>query len=233
MRLNRGRNAVAQAVAYLAACGGAFAGAPRMLRAQAQASDSAVYRVMPSSRFEVRTGTAGLLGFAGHNHVVRAQAFEGSVVYYPADQAASRVELTVPAESLEVQTPADTAEIRQVTEAMRTEVLHVTQYPLIRFAARGSAPTAKGMRLQGEMTLVGHTRPVQVDAMVQVTGDTLRASGGFSVKQTEFGIKPYRGGPGGTVKVADQVAFSFDVIAVRDPTSAPVRVGMPNDREHR
>jgi polyisoprenoid-binding protein YceI len=231
MRLNRGRNAVAKAVAYLAACTGAFAGAPRMLRAQAQASDSVVYRVMPSSRFEVKTGTAGVFGFAGHNHVVRAHAFDGWVVYYPADQAASRVELTVPAESLVVQTPADTAEIRQVTEAMRTQVLHVTQYPLIRFAARGSAPTAKGMRLQGEMTLVGQTRPVHMDAMLHVTGDTLRASGGFSVKQTDFGIKPYRGGPGGTVKVADQVTFVFDVIAVRDPTPVPVQAVVPNARE--
>jgi len=58
-----------------------------------------------------------------------------------------------------------------------------------------------------------------------VTGDTLRASGGFSVKQSDFGIKPYHGGPGGTVRVADQVTFVFDVIAVRDPTSAPVRAG--------
>ena len=35
------------------------------------------------------------------------------------------------------------------------------------------------------------------------SGDTLRAKGGFSVKQTDFGIQPFRGGPGGTVKVAD------------------------------
>ena len=225
MRLNQQRNAVANTVACLAVCAGAFIGMPRMLSSQTEASDSVLYRVMPSSRFEVKTGTAGLLGFAGHDHVVRAHAFTGWVVCYPGDRAASRVELTVPAESLEVLTPADTAEIRQVTEAMRTQVLHVTQYPLIRFAARGGAPSAKGMRLQGELTLVGHTRPVDADAAVQVTGDTLRASGGFSVKQSDFGIKPYHGGPGGTVRVADQVTFVFDVIAVRDPTSAPVRAG--------
>jgi hypothetical protein len=38
------------------------------------------------------------------------------------------------------------------------------------------------------------------------------------VKQTDFGIKPYSGGPGGAVKVADRVTFNFDVVAVRDVT---------------
>ena len=46
---------------------------------------------------------------------------------------------------------------------------------------------------------------------------TLRARGGFSVKQTDFGIKPFKGGPAGTVRVADRVTFSFDAIGVRMP----------------
>jgi polyisoprenoid-binding protein YceI len=193
---------------------------PRIAWAQAQASDSVVYRIAPASRFEVRTGKAGLFGFAGHGHVVRARAFTGRVVYHPADPAASRLELTVPAERLEVLTPPDTAEIRKVTEAMRTEVLHVAEYPVIRFTATGSPPTAKGMRLRGELTLVGRTRPVSVDAAVRVGADTLRARGNFSVKQTDFGIKPYSGGPAGTVKVANRVTFVFDAIAVLRPMSA-------------
>ena len=36
--------------------------------------DSVVYVVTPASRFEVKTGKAGLLGFAGHGHLVRARA---------------------------------------------------------------------------------------------------------------------------------------------------------------
>jgi hypothetical protein len=50
---------------------------------------------------------------------------------------------------------------------------------------------------------------------VKTTGDTLRATGTFSAKQTDFGIKPFRGGPGGTVKVADRVTFDFEAIGVR------------------
>jgi hypothetical protein len=56
---------------------------------------------------------------------------------------------------------------------------------------------------------------VQVDAAVQVGADTLRARGTFAVNQTDFGIQPYRGGPGGSVRVADKVTFDFDAVAVR------------------
>lgn len=190
--------------------------------------DSVVYRVASDSRFEVTTSKAGLFGFAGHTHTVRARAFIGSVVYYPSDPAASHLEMIIPTDSLEVLTPPDTAEIRQVTETMRTQVLRVTEYPEIRFVAANGSPTKNGMKLQGELTLVGRTRPVPVDAALQIGPDTIRANGTFSVKQTDFGIKPYSGGPAGTVKVGDRLRFEFDAIAVRTDTSANVSAKKPD-----
>jgi len=35
------------------------------------------------------------------------------------------------------------------------------------------------------------------------------------VKQTDYGIRPYRGGPAGTVRVADRVTFSFEAVGIR------------------
>lgn len=192
------------------------AGADLLASAQLPAPDAATYRILPSSRFEVRTGTAGLLGFAGHSHVVRARSFAGSVRYRAGDPSAARVDVVVRADSLEVLTPHDPAEIRQVTATMRDHVLHVAEYPDIRFTLTHATPTRTGVRLDGELTLAGRTRPVQVDATVQAGADTLRARGTFGVNQTEFGIEPYRGGPGGTVRVADRVTFDFDAVAVRE-----------------
>jgi polyisoprenoid-binding protein YceI len=188
--------------------------------AQAPAPDSVVYRLLPSSRLEVRTGKSGVFGFAGHAHVIRAGAFTGLVQYRPDDLSASRLEISIPAESLEVLSPSDTAEIRQVTETMRTQVLHVDKYPEIRFTATNAVPSATGFVLDGELTLVGQTRPVKVDVTVQVGPDTLRAHGSFAVNQTDFGIKPYKGGPGGTVQVANRVRFDFDAVGVREPAKA-------------
>jgi polyisoprenoid-binding protein YceI len=183
--------------------------------AQTSAPDAVTYRVLPSSRFDVETGTAGLFGFVGHKHVIRAREFTGAVVYRPGNPSASRLQMTIPTNSLEVLTPNDPAEIQQVTEVMRTQVLHVSDFPEIRFIVTGATTTPTGARLDGQLTMAGHTRPVQVDAAVQVGADTLRARGTFAVNQTDFGIQPYRGGPGGSVRVADKVTFDFDAVAVR------------------
>jgi len=183
--------------------------------AQGGGPDSVVYVLSAASRFEVKTGKAGLFGFAGHTHVVRAGGFAGRVVYYPNAPSQSRVEIVVPADSLEVLTPPDTAEIRKVTQAMRTDVLRVDEHPVISFVSTSVTPTVDGLQVQGRLTLAGQTHEVSCDVRAEVGTDTLRATGGFSVKQTDYGIKPYRGGPAGTVRVADRVSFSFEAIGIR------------------
>ena len=191
--------------------------APAVTPAQEGARDSVVYVVSRASRFQVKTGKAGLLGFAGHEHVIAARAFTGRIVHYPGRPADSRVAIVVPADSLEVLTPPDTAEIRKVTEAMRTQVLHVDEYHEIALVSTEVTPTDAGFRILGRLTLAGQTRDVAVDVRVRIAGDTIWATGTFSVKQTDFGIKPYRGGPAGTVRVADRVTLDLEAVAVRSP----------------
>ncbi len=183
--------------------------------AQGGEPDSVVYVLSTASRFEVKTGKAGLFGFAGHAHVVRARGFTGRVVYHPNAPSESRVEIVVPADSLDVLAPPDTAEIRKVTQAMRTDVLHVDEYPVISFVSTGVTPTVDGFQVQGRLTLAGQTRDVSCNIRAEVGTDTLRATGAFSVKQTDYGIRPYRGGPAGTVRVADRVTFSFEAVGIR------------------
>jgi polyisoprenoid-binding protein YceI len=187
---------------------------PAMARAQSSA-DSIVYRVTSESRFEVLTGRAGLLSFAGHEHLIRARSFRGTVVFFPEAPAQSRVDIRVLAESLEVLTPPDTTEIRKVTRTMRTEVLRVAEHPEIRLQSTAVSVTPQGVELVAALTLMGATRSVPVTLRLQRSADTLRAAGRFSVKQTEFGIRPYAGGPGGSVKVADRLDFTIDVTALR------------------
>ena len=190
---------------------------PAPATSQVGARDSVVYRLAPASRFDVKTGKAGLFGFAGHEHVIRARGFAGRVIYYPGAPTASRVDLTVRTDSLEVLTPPDTEEIRKVTEAMRTDILRVEHYPTISFTSKAVAPADSGFHIVAELTLVGQTRDVPVDVRVAIGSDTLRAWASFAVKQTDFGIRPFRGGPAGTVRVADRVTFDIEAMAVREP----------------
>jgi polyisoprenoid-binding protein YceI len=180
------------------------------------AADSVVYQVGPGSRLQVRTGKAGLLGFAGHNHLIESRAVHGAVVYYPADPARSHLDITVQAESLQVLTPPDTAEIRKVGETMRTAVLRTGDYPAIRLVSRTVEPRKDGFHVVGDLTLAGRTRAIPLDVVTRIGADTLEAGSTFSLKQSDFGIKPFQGGPGGTVKVADRVAIRIDAVAVRE-----------------
>src|SRR2546425_12007819 len=120
---------------------------PAPATSQVGARDSVVYRLAPASRFDVKTGKAGLFGFAGHEHVIRARGFAGRVIYYPGAPTASRVDLTVRTDSLEVLTPPDTTEIRKVTEAMRTDILKVEHYSTISFTSKALAPADSGFHI--------------------------------------------------------------------------------------
>ena len=180
-----------------------------------QAPDSVIYVLTPSSRFEVTAHKSGLFSFAGHEHLVRARSFSGNIVYVPSAPERSHFEIVVPTDSLEVLTPPDTAEIRKVTAAMRADVLDVAHYREIRFASTALTRTHDGFRVIGRLTMVGKAVEVTVDVKTSIDPDTLRATGGFEVKQTAFGIHPYHGGPGGVVRVADQVTFHFEAIGLR------------------
>jgi polyisoprenoid-binding protein YceI len=203
-------------------------GPTREARGAQAPADSVVYQIHPSSRLVVKTGKSGLFGFAGHAHVIRARAVIGELVYYPG-QPTSHLQFKLPTDSLEVLTPPDTTEIRKVTEAMRTEVLHVDRYPEMTFSADSLRASSGKMEMQLALTMEGTTRRVPVTASVTIGSDTIRAVGSFTAKQTDFGIKPFSGGPGGTVKVADRVTFCFDLVAIRalpgvrgDQAAAPV-----------
>ncbi|HEY3222032.1 MAG TPA: YceI family protein [Gemmatimonadales bacterium] len=190
--------------------------APAVAGAQTSGTDSVVYEFSPASQLDVRTGKAGLLGFAGHEHLIRARVFSGRVIYHPAGPAASRFEIVIQAGGLEVLTPPDTEEIRKVTAALRTDVLDAASYPEIRFASRSVALREGRAHVVGALTIKGQTRDVPIDAQVEIGRDTLRATATFAIKQTDFGIRPYRGGPGGTVRVADKMTFEIRAVAIRD-----------------
>jgi polyisoprenoid-binding protein YceI len=194
------------------------------------APDSTVFVLSPVSVLEVRAGKSGLLSGLGHEHRIRAHAFSGTVVYFPGDPGRSHVTVTVPTDSLRVVPEADSADIPEITRTMREKTLRVDSFPEIRFVsssvvplpASGSSPPGSRepgarpsmLRVAGNLTMVGRTRPVSLDMTLKVEGDTLRAEGSFAVKQTDFGIKPFRKALG-MVQVRDDVRFALQVVAPR------------------
>ncbi|MDH4131177.1 MAG: YceI family protein [Gemmatimonadota bacterium] len=192
----------------------AGAGAAPMA-AQSAVGLGGTYRLLSLSRLEVKTGKAGLFGFAGHEHLIRASAFDGEVLCVPGRPGATVIRIRIPTDSLQVLTPPHTQEIRKVTASMRDDVMQVVQYPEIVFVSKSVAQDGGHYQVTADLTMHGQTRTVKVLVDAAFTGDTLKARSSFTVRQSDSGIRPYRGGPAGSVRVADEVEFPIEAVAVR------------------
>ena len=169
------------------------------------------------SKALIDVGKAGAFSFAGHTHEVEAPLTGGMVHFDPDDTSKSNVHLEFNAAAMKVTGKGDPpADVPKVTEAMLGEqVLNVKQYPSITFdstavSGRGSS-SALDLQITGNLTIRGTTKPVRAATSVKIEGETLTATGKFAIKQTDFGIKPIS--VGGVVKVKDELAMTFTIVA--------------------
>jgi polyisoprenoid-binding protein YceI len=93
--------------------------------------------------------------------------------------------------------------------------LDARRFPRITFAADSVDETDDGYRLAGTLTIHGKARPQTVDLRTDDLGDTWRMSGETTVRQSEFGVKPYSQLLG-SLKVADDVTVSFTAQHAKD-----------------
>jgi len=70
------------------------------------------------------------------------------------------------------------------------------------------------VKLSGKLTMHGVTRSQPIVAKLSVTGTILRAVGGFTIRQSDYDIKPVSFA-GGSLKVKDELECTFDIVARR------------------
>ena len=169
------------------------------------------------SRAVIEVGKSGAFSFAGHTHEVEAPLKDGLVRLDPDAPAKSDVKLTFNAAALRVTGKGESqSDVPKVQETMLgDQVLDAKKFPTIVFestavTAKGVAPTLD-LTVAGRMTIHGVTKPVTAQVSVKVDGASLTATGRFTIKQTDFGIKPVS--VGGVVKVKDELAISFTIAA--------------------
>lgn len=173
------------------------------------------------SSLTLHTGRAGLFRFAGHDHEIRAVAMAGEIAADPEHLAASGVSLRVEAARLTVQPGGEPPEDVPKVQArmLGPELLDVGRFPEIVFrstsvSGRRGADGAFDLAVEGDLSLHGVTRRVRLGLRAVVEGDLLTASGDAVVRQTEFGMTPISVA-GGSVKVKDEVAVRFTIVARR------------------
>jgi polyisoprenoid-binding protein YceI len=172
------------------------------------------------SRAVIDVGKSGAFSFAGHTHEVEAPLKDGLIHLDPEAPAKADVKLTFNAAALRVTGKGESKDdVPKVQETMLGEqVLDAKKFPTIVFESttvtsspgKGAAP-GLDLTVGGRMTIHGVTKPVTAPVSVKIDGNSLTATGRFTIKQTEFGIKPIS--VGGVVKVKDELAISFTVVA--------------------
>jgi polyisoprenoid-binding protein YceI len=172
-----------------------------------------------SSKMVVHVGRSGLFAFAGHDHEVAVPGFTGRLTLDRTDVSRSKLSVQFDAAAMTVtgkgEPPEDVPEVQRVMLSDR--VLDVERHPKIAFVSRSISLVERStdrvkVRIDGELTLRGITRPVTVPSEIRLSDDGLTATGKATVRQTLFGIRPVTAGAG-TVRVKDDVEVVFTVVA--------------------
>jgi polyisoprenoid-binding protein YceI len=169
------------------------------------------------STFTVKAFAAGLLSALGHNPTIAIPDFEGEIILNPDALEQSSLRMVIHSAFLAVTDDISQKDRDEINRRMHEEVLESDSFPAVVYeCSRVSASkTGEGQywaALNGELTMHGVKRSQPVSARVSVNGASLRAMGEFSIRQSDYEIRPVSA-LGGTVKLKDELKLSFDISA--------------------
>ncbi len=169
------------------------------------------------SRFTVRAFATGLLSAIGHNPTIAINDFKGQVRVGSDSLEGASLRMAIKADSLTVQNQISDKDRREMEKKMMKEVLETDRFPEIVYECTdvsGSYGVAGPslVVLNGNLTLHGITRNLSINTTASLLGNLLRASGEFSIQQSDYGIRPVSA-VGGTIRLKDELKFSFEVVA--------------------
>ena len=174
------------------------------------------------SRLVVHVFRMGLLSPVLHDHHFVPERWSATVTFDPARPQVVEIRVTVAADSLQDRQPElSPDDIRRVeAQARGPKGLDAERYPLIVFTADrlelGGPGSGSGRGvLAGVLELHGRTLQVRAPLRARWTAGSLDARGEVSVRQSDFGIEPYRAFLG-AIAVQDRVSVEFAVRATAE-----------------
>ena len=172
-----------------------------------------------ASRFTVQAFATGLMARMGHNPIIGIRDFSGEMQFNPDKLEAGGFRLVIKSASLSVQNDISDKDLREIERLMNQEVLETAKFPEIVYEATIISVTKMAdmlcsATLNGKLTLHGVTRNQTIVVRVALLGSMLRASGDFTLDQTDYNIKLVSVA-GGALKLKDELKFSFEMVARR------------------
>lgn len=159
-----------------------------------------------NGRLTVHTRKGGAAAKAGHDLVIEVTSWEGTLHVGPEPKVA----LNADARSMRVRegsggmTSLGDADKSNIEQTIDDEVLKGTPIEF-RSTSCELSPEGDRMSVSGELELAGRRAPIRFELSLHGT----QLSGSATVKQTDFGMKPYSA-LFGTLKVLDEVEVAVD-----------------------
>ena len=170
------------------------------------ASGATTYKIDPNHTDVV----ASWSHFGFSNPIAHFGQVDGSITYDAKNVGTSKVEVTIPLAGLN-------ANVEKFNEHLRSaDFFDAEKYPTITFkSTKVEAAGDKKLRVFGELTIKGVTKPVVLDTTINKIGDhpmAKRAAAGFdattTIKRSDFGVDKY------APNVSDNVTLRITTEAV-------------------
>jgi polyisoprenoid-binding protein YceI len=173
-----------------------------------------------ASRFTVQAFATGLLSAFGHDPTIGIRDFTGELQFVPGTYEKAHLSVTLHTANLETLGEMKRDDRQKLEKAMYQDILEVQRFPDAQFESEEIAVRKLGgdllwARAGGNLTFHGVTQPLNLDAHITDMGAMLRMSGEFSLRQSDFDIKPFSFA-GGALRLKDELKFKFEFVARKE-----------------
>jgi polyisoprenoid-binding protein YceI len=170
-----------------------------------------------ASQFTVQAFASGLIAAVAHSPKIAIRDWTGAIQVPSGTLEGASLQVRVAAGSLEVLDELRDDDRREIHRVMNKEVLETGEFPEIAF--QSTQVKAEKLRddlyrvdVCGRLRLHGISNEQSFGSQVAFGVDSIRAYGAFTLRQSDFNIR-IASIAGGTLKLQDELKFSFYVVA--------------------
>lgn len=164
----------------------------------------------------VRTYREGMAAKVGHDLVMTVTRWSGTIDLDPDDPASSRISATFDPGSFHVVSgsggakPLSDKDRKDILGNIADKVLHIGRHREITFRSDSvDASDPSRIRVTGQLTITGTTRPVTAELRVEQQDGSVRSTATIPIRQSDFGIKPFTALLG-ALKVRDDLEVDIE-----------------------
>ncbi|MGH9743214.1 MAG: YceI family protein [Candidatus Acidiferrum sp.] len=170
-----------------------------------------------ASQFSVQAFATGLLSSFGHNPRIAIGDYDGDIHFLPGTYEQAAVRVNVRTAAMEVLDEMKNDDRKKLEKLMYGEVLSVERFATAAFESQKIAVQKLNddlltAHVTGDLSFHGASQNLSFEARVTTMENMLRISGGFSLRQSDYGIKPVSFA-GGALRLKDELKFSFELVA--------------------